>query len=144
MSERILIATRKGLVTFAREGGEWSVLAREFPGVAVTAALHDPRDGALYAVLRHGHFGSKLHRSDDAGTSWKELPAPAFPADAAGAPTLFQIWTLEPGSARAARQALGRRHSRRIIPLRRPRRKLAIRQRVMGRAGARQMVRRRL
>ena len=98
MSERILIATRKGLFTFAREGGEWSVLAREFPGVAVTATLHDPRDGALYAVLRHGHFGSKLHRSDDAGTSWKELPAPAFPADAAGAPTLFQIWSLEPGT----------------------------------------------
>jgi photosystem II stability/assembly factor-like uncharacterized protein len=27
------------------------------------------------------------------------LPAPAFPADAAGAPSLFQVWTLETGGA---------------------------------------------
>jgi photosystem II stability/assembly factor-like uncharacterized protein len=98
MSDRILVATRKGLITFVREGGEWSIAARDFPGVAVTAALHDRRDGTLYAVLRHGHFGSKLHRSDDAGASWQELEAPAFPADAEGAPTLFQVWTLEAGS----------------------------------------------
>jgi photosystem II stability/assembly factor-like uncharacterized protein len=66
--------------------------------VAVTATLRDPRDGALYATLRHGHFGSKLHRSDDGGRTWTELAAPAFPADAAGEPSLFQVWTLEAGS----------------------------------------------
>ena len=98
MSDRILVATRKGLFTLACEEGEWAIVAREFLGVAVTAALHDPRDGTLYAVLRHGHFGSKLHRSDDSGTSWKELPPPAFPADAEGAPTLFQVWSLEAGA----------------------------------------------
>src|SRR5436190_14732 len=98
MNNRILVATRKGLIIFAREADEWSILTRQFPGVQVTATLHDPRDGTLYAVLRHGHFGSKLHRSDDDGASWTELPAPAFPADAAGEPTLFQIWTLEAGS----------------------------------------------
>jgi photosystem II stability/assembly factor-like uncharacterized protein len=38
-----------------------------------------------------------MHRSDDEGRSWKELPAPAFPADAADTPTLFQIWTMETG-----------------------------------------------
>ena len=27
------------------------------------------------------------------------MPAPAFPADAAGAPTLFQVWTMEAGGA---------------------------------------------
>lgn len=99
MSDRILIATRKGLITFVRQDDEWSIIAREFPGVQVTAILHDKRDGTLYAVLRHGHFGSKLHRSDDDGVSWMELPAPAFPADAAGEPTLFQVWTLEAGAA---------------------------------------------
>src|SRR5688572_4103353 len=97
MSDRILIATRKGLLSLARAGGEWSITAREFLGVAVTAVLNDRRDGAVYAVLKHGHFGSKLHRSDDSGASWNELPAPAFPADAAGAPALFQVWTLEAG-----------------------------------------------
>jgi photosystem II stability/assembly factor-like uncharacterized protein len=98
MTEKMLVATRKGLLTLKRNGS-WSVAQTDFPGIAVTATLRDPRDGAIYAVLKHGHFGTKLHRSDDGGKSWKELPAPAFPADAADEPTLFQIWTLEPGGA---------------------------------------------
>jgi photosystem II stability/assembly factor-like uncharacterized protein len=97
MNDKILAATRKGLLTLARSNGGWNVAATEFPGVPVTAALSDSRDGAIYAALKHGHFGAKLHRSDDSGQSWKELPAPAFPADAAGSPSLFQIWTLEAG-----------------------------------------------
>jgi hypothetical protein len=24
-------------------------------------------DGVIYAALKHGHFGAKLHRSDDGG-----------------------------------------------------------------------------
>ncbi len=95
----MLVATRKGLLTLARENGSWRVAATDFPGVPVTAALHDARDGALYAALKHGHFGSKLHRSDDQGRSWQEVAVPAFPADAASAPSLFQVWTLEAGAA---------------------------------------------
>ncbi len=80
----MLVATRKGLLTLARKNGGWSIARTDFPGIPVTAALHDARDGTLYAVLKHGHFGTKLHRSDDDGAIWTELPAPAFPADAAG------------------------------------------------------------
>jgi hypothetical protein len=69
MSERLLTATRKGLISFKRDGRGWSAESLDFPGVAVTAVLHDPRDGAIYAALKHGHFGSKLHRSDDGGRS---------------------------------------------------------------------------
>jgi photosystem II stability/assembly factor-like uncharacterized protein len=98
MADRMLVATRKGLITL-QNNGSWQITATDFPGIAVTATLRDPRDGALYAMLKHGHFGTKLHRSDDAGKTWKELPAPAFPTDAAGEPSLFQIWTLEPGGA---------------------------------------------
>jgi hypothetical protein len=98
MAERMLVATRKGLITLARNG-EWSVLRTDFAGIPVTATLYDQRDGAIYAVLKHGHFGTKLHRSDDDGKTWIELPAPAFPPDAAGAPTLFQLWTIETGGA---------------------------------------------
>lgn len=97
MSDQILLATRKGLLTLARNGGGWNVTRTDFPGVPVTALLRDGRDGALYAALKHGHFGAKLHRSDDGGKSWKELAAPAFAADTPGAPTLFQVWTLEAG-----------------------------------------------
>ena len=62
--------------------------------------LTDPRDGAVYAALRLGHFGCKLHRSDDGGASWQELPAPAYPASPEAeteAPSLDMIWTLAPG-----------------------------------------------
>ena len=65
--------------------------------MAVTAALREPRDGAIYAALKHGHFGPKLHRSDDGGRNFAEIGSPAFPADAAGAPSVFQYWTLETG-----------------------------------------------
>lgn len=99
MADRMLVATRKGLLTFERSGANWTLARTDFAGVPVTAALHDPRDGALYAALKHGHFGSKLHRSDDNGRSWTELAMPAFDTDAAGSPALFQIWTLEPGGA---------------------------------------------
>lgn len=98
MAERMLVATRKGLITLARNG-EWSLLRTDFAGIPVTATLYDHRDSAIYAVLKHGHFGTKLHRSDDDGKTWIELPAPAFPADAAGAPALFQLWTIETGGA---------------------------------------------
>ena len=99
MTDRMLVATRKGLLTLEAQNGGWSVAATDFPGIAVTAALRDARDGAIYAVLKHGHFGTKLHRSDDDGKSWKELAAPAFPADAPGEPSLLQVWTLEAGGA---------------------------------------------
>src|SRR5262249_40065065 len=97
MSERMLVATRKGLLTLQRNGAGWAVKATDFPGVPVSNVLQDKRDGALYAALKHGHFGSKLHRSDDGGKSWKEITVRAFPTDAAGAPSLFQIWTMETG-----------------------------------------------
>jgi hypothetical protein len=97
MSERMLVATRKGLLSLVKKNNAWSVARTDFAGVPVTAALHDARDGALYATLKHGHFGSKLHRSDQGGASWQELAVPAFPADAAGSPALFQVWTIETG-----------------------------------------------
>ena len=99
MAERILLSTRKGLLTLERSGGGWGVAAAAFAGIPVTNAMRDPRDGALYAALKHGHFGTKLHRSEDGGRSWQELAAPAFPPDTPGAPSLFQIWTIEPGGA---------------------------------------------
>ncbi|HVJ53929.1 MAG TPA: exo-alpha-sialidase [Aliidongia sp.] len=90
----LLVGTRKGLFTIAESG---AVIRHDFAGVPVSAVLHDPPDGALYAGLDHGHFGVKLHRSDDAGVSWIELPAPAFPAGLDGAPAVSLIWVLEAG-----------------------------------------------
>lgn len=98
MSDRALISTRKGLFVLRRSGKDWEIATTSFMGAPVTMALHDARDSALYAALNHGHFGPKLHRSDDGGKTWSEIASPAFPADTPDAPALKQIWTLAAGS----------------------------------------------
>jgi hypothetical protein len=101
MADTLYVASRKGLFRFRRNGGDWTAGPPWFLGEPVSAMLADPRDGVLYAALRLGHFGVKLHRSEDGGASWAELPAPAYPVaegDAEG-PSVDMIWTLAPGGA---------------------------------------------
>lgn len=103
MGVRLLVGTRKGLFCYQPRGDGWSIASTAFRGAPVTYAMIDPRDGSWYAGLNHGHFGVKLHRSDD-GATWEELPAPAYPEkpddpDDPNPWTLQQIWCLEPGGA---------------------------------------------
>jgi len=42
-----------------------------FEGDNCTNSYADPRDGSIYVALDHGHFGVKLHCSDDGGQTWK-------------------------------------------------------------------------
>jgi hypothetical protein len=99
MRDRLLVASRKGLFDFRRNGGGWHAGPPAFLGDPVSAVLADPRDGAIYAALNLGHFGCKLHRSDDGGATWVELAAPAYPADpeAEDPPSLAMIWSLAAG-----------------------------------------------
>ena len=103
MSDRVLVATRKGLFDFRRKGaGAWAIARTSFMGSPVSQMLSDPRDGALYAALDLGHFGVKLHRSDDDGVTWSEIAAPSYAeveADAPDkpAPSLKLLWSLETG-----------------------------------------------
>ena len=88
MTQRLFVGTRKGLFTLERNGNgrasAWAVTGTGFLGDPVTAVLPDGRDGAVYAALRHGHFGAKLHRSRDGGAGWQECAAPAYPEQPAG------------------------------------------------------------
>lgn len=95
------VASRKGLFRFDRANGAWAPAGGPaFLAQPVTQFLRDPRDGALYAALNLGHFGCKLHRSDDGGAGWQELPCPAYPPSGAeDAPALDMIWALAPGGA---------------------------------------------
>lgn len=94
MANRALVSTRKGLFMFRRGTRSWDIDATHFVGTPVTLAFHEPRSGALHAALRHGHFGPKLHRSDDDGKNWTEVTTPSFPAEADGKPTLKQVWAF--------------------------------------------------
>lgn len=78
----LLVATRKGLFTWQRDGAVWRIASStpDFPGEPVSMVLHDARDGTDYAALNLGHFGVKLWcRAHDADM-WTELAPPAFPA----------------------------------------------------------------
>jgi hypothetical protein len=127
MSERLYVATRKGLFVLAHVPGgspAWQFVAEHFLGEPVTMVLPDPRNGTLHAALKLGHFGVKMRRSHDGGTSWHEYPAPAYPPEPESAPaagagdddtpapqaqaapasraapsTLEQVWSLEAGGA---------------------------------------------
>jgi hypothetical protein len=92
-----LVSTRKGL--FEAEDGR-GITRGHFIGDNVTLAMVDPRSG-WYAALDHGHFGVKLHRSDDRGTTWTEIAAPAYPVKPADSDdklawTTTLIWAIAP------------------------------------------------
>lgn len=106
MSETWLVSTRKGLFTVDGRGDHARLTGASFVGDNVSLALADPRDGAWYAALDHGHFGAKLHRSDDRGATWTEIATPTYPPrpddaddkDHTGRPIPWStrlIWSLE-------------------------------------------------
>jgi len=104
MSDRLHVATRKGLFFLERGSSGWNIHRTAFLGDPVSMTLSDPRDGTLYAALNLGHFGSKLHRSADGGETWEEIGVPVYPKaegaeeSASGkAPALKQIWALAAG-----------------------------------------------
>jgi photosystem II stability/assembly factor-like uncharacterized protein len=98
MSDRLLVATRKGLFDMRRTAGGWGPARVSFLGSPLSILLRDGRDGALYAALNLGHFGAKLHRSDDDGATWEEIAAPSYEGvEGDPAPSLKMIWSLETG-----------------------------------------------
>ncbi|MBX7103476.1 MAG: hypothetical protein K1X57_05320 [Gemmataceae bacterium] len=112
MAQNVVLSTRKGLFILQRSGADWKVAQSAFLGDNVTLALPDRRDGSLYAALNHGHFGVKLHRSDDMGKTWAACMTPAYPEpDPNAEPDLDPmrktpipystqlIWALEAGGA---------------------------------------------
>jgi hypothetical protein len=100
MANRLLVATRKGLFDIRRrEPGSWAIHNRYFLGEPVGMVLQDPYDGTLYASLESGHFGTKLHRSDDNGMHWEEANVPSYAEiDGEDAPSLKMIWSMEAGA----------------------------------------------
>lgn len=108
MSDRLLVSTRKGLFVLVRADGGWTFERHAFLGDNVTLALADGRDGHWYAALNLGHFGVKLHRSNDQGRSWSEIAVPAYAggdtyATGDGKPPaqarLQLLWSLASGGA---------------------------------------------
>lgn len=83
------IGTRKGL--FAVRDGV--IEGPTFPGVPVTLVLAS--GSTVWAAVEHGHYGPKIHRSDDGGRTFAEVGTPAFP-EGAGA-SVSTVWELALG-----------------------------------------------
>jgi hypothetical protein len=80
MGTELWVGTHKGFFALRREAsGGWRIDRTAFLGVPVSMVLHDGRSKRGVAALDHGHFGVKLHYSDDGGRSWEEGVAPAYP-----------------------------------------------------------------
>lgn len=99
MAPRLLVATRKGLFIGLPDDVADGFGPPSFLGEPVSAICADPRDGTLYAALRLGHFGAKLHRSADGGVTWEEVGVPALPPEGETPKALDMIWALAPGGA---------------------------------------------
>ncbi|MEL6670895.1 MAG: glycosyl hydrolase [Bacteroidota bacterium] len=77
---RLLLSTRKGLITYQRSAQGWRYEGVHFLGIPVTLTHIDRRNGHWWACLDHGHWGCKLHVSRDEGKHWEEVTAPQYPA----------------------------------------------------------------
>jgi photosystem II stability/assembly factor-like uncharacterized protein len=82
MSHHILLGTRKGTLIVDRKNGRWTPRPIAHPGVSISFAARDPRDGTLWVAMDHGHWGPKLSRSRDEGRSWESLTQIAYPKGA--------------------------------------------------------------
>jgi photosystem II stability/assembly factor-like uncharacterized protein len=116
MSDRILVGTRKGTFLVAKTEGRWRAELAGHAGMGVSYVARDPSTGTLWALLGHGHWGAKLSRSMDGGTTWADASQIAYPKGAryidGGIPdetpeaskrptfkdaTLLKLWCIEFG-----------------------------------------------
>ena len=101
MNDRAWIATRKGLFELRLRANAWQIERVSFLGEPVSMLLPPRVDGFMLAALNLGHFGVKVHASNDAGATWSEVTTPAYPAQPEGAEgvpwKLVQVWALEAG-----------------------------------------------
>ncbi len=79
MADMILLGSRKGTIIFERNNGQWQPRPIAHAGTPVCYAARDPRDGTLWASLDHGHWGPKLSRSRDNGTTWEDITSLKYP-----------------------------------------------------------------
>src|SRR5215831_5867296 len=98
----LLLGTKKGLVVVEKGSRSWRAKPIQHAGVHVSYAFHDARTQTLWAALDHGHWGAKLQKSNDGGSSWSEVPPPKYPEGTTGPCTkkpaaLRYIYALFPG-----------------------------------------------
>lgn len=99
MQQRILLGTRKGSFSVEKANGKWRVHLRGHLGQGVNFLCRDPHSRTWWAALGHGHWGAKLSRSDDDGSTFKDATQIRYPE---GAKYLAPPMPDESGEAKGA------------------------------------------
>ena len=68
LSKEILVGTREGVLTLARDGAKWQVTNRAITDKHISAIMKEPQSGLTFAGAFHGG----VHVSADDGKTWQE------------------------------------------------------------------------
>ncbi len=94
----LLFGTAKGLVIFQRNETTWQLNRTDFLGIPISMLHVETARNRWWVSLAHKHWGHKLHYSDDKGTTWLEVPTPAYPLGEEVRPgvpaTLQSVWAF--------------------------------------------------
>lgn len=76
------------------------IVHKEFLGAQVTIVCTSPDGDTIFAALKHGHFGTKVHRSLDNGKTWQEIATPTFPPKPDDVPDVIDPMRSKPSLGR--------------------------------------------
>ncbi len=82
MSDTLILGTRKGTLFLDRRAAGWKARPLSHPGVSISFAARDPRDGTVWSAMDHAHWGPKLSRSRDGGETWEDMSNLVYPKGA--------------------------------------------------------------
>lgn len=98
MKQEILVGTSKGLIIITKKK-QWEIKEVHFLGFPIAFLFVDERTNTWWVGLSHRHWGPKLHRSEDRGANWEEMPLPSYPMDAEVEPgkkaVLKKMWCMQ-------------------------------------------------
>ena len=101
--DALYVSTRKGLMIYERSGSDWKLANLAHRGSPVSITLPSKDGKTVFAALNLGHFGVKLHRSDDGGATWTELQPPRYPKEPPK-PQMPSLDAPEPAAPEPARR----------------------------------------
>ena len=91
---RLVLGTKKGILVLEKGARGWRSNPLRHEGAHVSFGFFDARTDTLWAALDHGHWGAKLSRSKDGGSTWEEVAAPRYDENMALTPCKKQKPTL--------------------------------------------------
>ena len=95
----LMVGTRKGAFFLETDADrtDWTVRGPTLKGWDVSDVMYDDRaEPRMLAGVGHFVYGPTIHRSDDLGESWEQVPeSPAYAEDADH--EVNQVWSIVPG-----------------------------------------------